>query len=149
MRPITRTITIARPPDLVARQFADVPHHERAGVHSSTAFQLLSDDDETVHYIQRSKIGPRTAEQTVHLDRRDPYHLINTFTDGPFAGSTLTFDIEAFDEEAARVTATLTPSKTALTRLLGPLLTIAIKRDLTAALDEDRQDLESGNYPNT
>ncbi|MEZ5264312.1 MAG: hypothetical protein R2755_21615 [Acidimicrobiales bacterium] len=107
MKPLLQAVEIARPADLVAAQFADVAHHERARVHRNASFELLSDGGDVLEYNQRAPIGRRVLTQRFRLDRRDPKHLVNTVLAGPLTGATLTFDIEAIDADSARVTATL------------------------------------------
>lgn len=141
MRIASRTVTIQRPLDVVARQFADVAHHEATGVHPDVRFTVV--DESTTHcdYDQVTRQGPVRMWQRLRLDRSDPMHQVHTVTDGRFAGGTLAFDLAEPAAGTTTVTATLSSPRRAL-RLLGPLL----GRELGKALEEDRADLESGTY---
>jgi len=145
-QPVSRSIIIERPAHEVAQQFCDVDHHERSGVHAGTSFHVIDQDDDHCDYEQLSRVGPSTIRQRFHLDRTDRLHQINMVTGGSFQGGTLAFDIVETGVESAEVTATLTPPRTMATRLLGPVLRRLLGRSLAAALEEDRDDLESGRY---
>ena len=146
MKPLVHAVEIARPADVVAAQFADVAYHERAAVHRSASFELLSDAGDVLEYNQRARTGRRVLTQRFRLDRRDPKHLVNTVLAGPLTGATLTFDIEAIDADSTRVTATLELGPSTVARWFGALLRRRASRDLARALLEDRDDLESGRY---
>lgn len=146
MLTVERSITIDRPADLVAAQFADVAHHERTGVHDTARFAVIEDRGDECVYEQRSRIGPRWISQTMVLDRHDPRHLVNRVTAGAFRGATLTFDVDESAPASTHVAATLRLPPSLTTRLLGPVLRRAVGRELARALDEDRDDLESGHY---
>ena len=147
MEPVVRSLVIQRPVDVVAAQFADVAHHERAAPHRKVRFTVLDEQPDEVRYRQRSRIGPAALRQTMVLDRRDPLHLVNTAHDGALVGSTLVFDIGPVGADVARVTVTLRFPSSPLARMLGPLLRPLVGRDLAAALDEDRRDLEESYEP--
>jgi hypothetical protein len=142
----SRTIRIGRDADVVAAHFADIGHHERTGVHRKAAFELVDEDGDEVRYLQRSIIGGRSIPQTMVLDRSNPRHLVNAIVDGPLAGGAVIVDIGAVDDSSSTVTATLQLPDRIGFRLIAPLLLRITGRDLQAALEEDRVDLEDGGY---
>lgn len=146
-RRVTRTIRINRPVELVAAQFGDVAHHERTGVHHKTRFKVTAEDDATVRYRQHSRVGPFTIAQDMVLDRADPRHQVNDITSGPLAGGSITFALEAADDDVTEVVATLALPNRRTTAVLAPLLLRVGGRDLAHALREDRADLEGDRYP--
>jgi hypothetical protein len=141
-----RTIRIERPAAEVRAQFADVAHHERTGVHRGSRFTLLAEAGDTCTYEQVTGRGPGRIRQRFELDRHDPAHLVNTVTDGAFRGGTLTFDIRDAGPDGSEVTATLVAPTKGVTDWLAPVLRVLLGRALVQALEEDRQDLESGAY---
>ena len=143
---VTRSVVIDRAPDHVAAQFADVGHHERTSVHRGVTFQVTAEDSDWCEYEQCSRLGPRTIRQRYRLDRRDPHHQLNTVIDGMFEGGTLAFDIAPRGPTTSEVTATLTVPSSTIAVLLGPVIRGALGRSLSAALNEDKQDLESDSY---
>ena len=142
MLAVVRTLRIERPAAEVRAQFADVAHHERSGVHRGSRFTVLADAGDTCTYEQ---VTGRMRQQ-FELDRRDPALLVNTVTEGPFRGGTLTFDIREAGPDTSEVTATLAAPTGGVTGLLAPLLRVVLGRALAKALAEDQRDLESGAY---
>jgi hypothetical protein len=143
---VSRTVTVDRSPELVRSQFADVAHHQRAGVHRGTRFRVIDESATECTYEQVTGRGPLGLRQRYHLDRRDAAHQVNTVVAGPFRGGTLRFDIAGSTPGSTVVTATLASPPTVATRLLGPFLRRALGRSLGRALAEDKVDIESGAY---
>ena len=129
------------------RQFGDVAHHERTGHHRGVTFLLDRDDGRSCHYRQETKVGHLTLRQSFVLDRDDPTHQVNRLESGTLSPGSITFDIAERGPDETEVTATLTSESTSLAaRLAAPLLRAGLGRALAQALDEDRDDLESGRY---
>lgn len=144
---VQRSITIRRPVADVQRQFADVAYHERTGHHRGVTFIVDTDDEHTCHYRQETKVGPLTLRQSFVLDHDDPAHQVNRLESGTLSPGSITFDIAERGPDETEVTATLTSESTSrAARLAAPLLRAGLGRALAQALDEDRDDLESGRY---
>lgn len=142
---VTRQITIERPSEVVRAQFADVTHHERAGVHRNVRFTVLDESPTHCEYQQVSNQGPLRIKQSMRLDRSDLDHQVNTVVAGAFRGSAIRFDVDANGPASTTVTAAV-QSPRRLHRLLKPLLGPLLARQLGKALVEDKHDLESGTY---
>ena len=145
MLEISRTVRIERPASVVAAQFGDVAHHQRAAPHRGVEFRVLSDSSQECEYEQVTRLGPVRARQRFVLERTDPGHQVNRITEGLFAGGSITFDIDD-DGPTSEVTATIRHEPRGVQRLAAPVLRRVLGRALAAALDEDRVDLESGRY---
>jgi hypothetical protein len=139
-------VTIRRPLGEVQAQFADVAYHERNGHHRSVTFSVTSESEQSCSYTQETRLGPMRLRQEFELDRSVPSHQVNALVAGAFSPGAITFDIEADGPDAAIVTATLSSKRSGLTALAAPLLKRPLTRALAKALDEDRDDLESGRY---
>jgi hypothetical protein len=140
------TITISAPADIVRRQFADLDHHARNKPHPAVTFEILEATSDHTHYRQTSRVGPLRVTQEVDLPHAQTGPLVNTITKGQFRGGTITFDIAEDATDATTVTARLNATLTGPDAILGRLARRRLTRTLTAALEEDRIDIESGNY---
>jgi hypothetical protein len=144
---ISRTVRIERPASVVAAQFGDVAHHQRAAPHRGVEFRVLSDGPQACEYEQVTRLGPIRARQRFVLERTDPGHQVNRITEGLFAGGSITFDVDVdVDGPTSEVTATLRHEPRGVQRLAAPVLRRMLGRALAAALAEDKADLESGRY---
>lgn len=140
--------TIGAEPGLVRRQFGDVAHHESTALHRGVRFEVLTDDAEACHYRQVTTVGPLRFAQEFELARTSSGPLVNTITKGQFSGGAISFLVSPTSEPGqAEVVASISAPLRGPERLLGPLLRRKVIRALSAALDEDRVDLESGSYP--
>ncbi len=144
---VDREIVIGCPGDLVTRQFGDVAHHQRTGVHRGVQFEVLEDDGQTCRYRQISRVGPLRIVQELVLDRQPDGTLVNSVTAGQFAGGSITFRVAAVDASTSRVAVRLEAPLRGVSRLASPFLRRVVRRSLGAALAEDKHDLESSNYP--
>ena len=143
---VTRSIEIARPPDVVRAQFGDVAHHAATGVHRGVTFEVIDEDDRRCTYRQVSSVGPLRLTQQLELDRTDDGPLVNRITGGQFTGGTITFTVTPTAADRSSVDAELVAPLPALLRPLAPLLRARVGRQLAAALIEDRTDLETGRF---
>lgn len=145
MMEVRKTITIRRPVDEVQAQFQDLAYHERRGHHRGVTFVVSSESEESCGYSQTSQFGQLRLRQKFRLDRDDASHQVNELVSGPFSPGSITFDI-VDSADGAIVTATLQSTRRGVTQLAAPLLRRVLTRALAQGLDEDRADLESGDY---
>lgn len=144
---IRRSVSIDAPADIVRRQFGDVAHHAATHVHRGVRFEVIDDEGGWCHYRQVTRVGPIRLTQEFDLELVDDGPLINTITRGQFEGGTISFHIEPDGTRRSTVEARLNAEVNGLAALAAPLLRRSVKRALDRALEEDRNDLESGTYP--
>lgn len=145
---VIRSVVIDRSAEIVRRQFADVAHHAQTHVHPRVAFEVLEDGDRCT-YSQRSSVGPLRLRQVFELDRTDTGPLVNRIVSGNFSGGAIVFRVEPLADHRSEVETTLTAPLPNALRPLAPLLRAVVGRQLAAALNEDRIDLEGGSYDRT
>ncbi len=145
---VSADIEIERKPDVVRRQFADVAHHERTGVHRGVRFGVIDDDGRRCRYRQLSRLGPVTLEQKLLLVRTDAGPLVNTVVAGQFSGGTISFEIQPAPDhrDHALVGARLVAEVNGARALFAPILRRSVAKALRRALEEDKLDLEEGGY---
>ncbi len=145
---VRASVVIDREPAVVRRQFADVAHHERNGVHRGVQFEVIEDKAGRCHYRQITRLGPLRLPQEILLKTSDEGLVVNTVLAGQFAGGTITFDIRPAPGSHARscVEARLVAELTGLEALFRPVLRRSVTRALSRALEEDKNDLEHGGY---
>lgn len=146
---VRRSTRIEREATIVRRQFGDVAHHERSGVHRGVRFEVLNEDAESCRYLQITHLGPLRLRQEFMLPRTDDGPLVNEVIAGQFAGGTITFTITPSPDSVAAsdVEARLNAELTGMQAPLAPILRRVIPRALATALQEDKEDLEHGGYP--
>lgn len=142
---------IAAPVDRVRAQFADLQHHIDTAVHPKLRFEPLPAREGHVRYVQEVKL--------LGLRQRDVFErrflpgggMVDTSIEGFNAGGSIS---AAFRPQArAGVLGTEVevgvrlPLPPVVGRLLRPLLEAQIRRELRAALAEDKHDLEVRGYP--
>lgn len=149
MLEVARSVEIGADPEVVRRQFGDVAHHAATGVHRDVTFEVIAEDESRCRYRQISKVGPVRLRQEFELERNDHGPLVNRIVAGPFTGGAITFEVVPQGDGAATVTARLTAPLSAPLRVLAPAMRAQVGRQLTSALQEDKQDLEGGRYPSS
>ena len=148
---IAESIRIERPLAEVQDQFADLAHHEDAAPHRGVTFRILSDSPKACEYEQVTRVGPFRSRQRFVLDRTVtgfPAEQVNRIVAGPFHGGSITFAFRA-EGGATEVVAKVRHDPGPVVRLVSPVIGRVLRRSLAAALEEDRADLESGNYEAT
>lgn len=145
---VERSVEIDRPPELVRRQFADVAHHERTAPHRGVRFDVLDDDAGVCRYRQTTRVGPLRLCQEMELVHSVEGPLVNRIVAGSLSGGEILFDVEAMPgrPNTARVTATVHAELSGVEAFARPILERRVGSALAVALEEDRADLESGNY---
>lgn len=145
---IAESVRIERPVAEVRAQFADVAHHQAVALHRGVTFRVLDDSPERCEYEQLTRVGPMRSRQRFDLDRTAAGYSaeqVNRIVEGLFHGGSITFTVLP-DGDGTSVTATVRHDPGPAARLAAPVLRRVLHRSLAAALEEDRIDLESGNY---
>jgi hypothetical protein len=146
---VDHRIWIAAPVAAVQSQFADVQHHIDANVHPKLRFELLAQEPGRARFKQAVKLLGLWQEDV--MDRRiEPDGTIRDVSiEGANKGGTLEFRFKP--EEQAGRPGTCVDIRIALPTppflgFLAPFMKKQIVRDVTEAAEQDKKDLESGNY---
>lgn len=143
---VVRSVEIERDAEVVRRQFGDVAHHAAAGLHRGVVFEVIEDDGARCHYRQVSMVGPVKLRQEMRLDRTESGPLVNQIVAGQFTGGAISFNVQSLGEGRSVVEARLTAPIPLAIRIATPILRAQVCKQLAAALDEDKADLEGGAY---
>ena len=141
------SVHIARPIDVVRRHFSDVDHHTRNPVHPDVAFTPLTDSGHERRFRKTIRILGIPVVDEVVLRRQADGSITEDSVAGPSTGMRLVSRFRADGPDLTATTLTVEMPVRGLKRLAAPLLKRFVLRRLTKALDEDRRDLESGQYP--
>ncbi|MCW5657553.1 MAG: SRPBCC family protein [Burkholderiaceae bacterium] len=141
---------IAAPVELVRAQFADLRHHIHTNVHPKLRFQVLLQEPGRARFVQEVRLlGIRQRDVFERVVRADG-SMIDTSIEGFNKGGTLEFHFhgDARDGRAGtRVDVTIRlPLPPVIGRLLRGVLCAQIRRELRAAVAEDKYDLEVRGY---
>jgi hypothetical protein len=98
------------------------------------------------HYRQTTEVGPLKIRQEMILDRSESGPLVNQIVAGQFTGGAISFDIQPRGASRSAVVARLTARVPLALRVMTPILRAQVGKQLTAALLEDKADLEQGIY---
>jgi hypothetical protein len=148
---VTHALWIAAPPRVVSAQFADLDHHIRANVHPKLRFEVLERRaGGSARYLQEVKLlGIRQRdvfERRVGADGS----IEDLSVEGFNRGGSVSFSFEPRAEAGrsgtwAQITVRL-PLPPVIGALIRPLLAAQVRRELTAAALEDKDDIERGSY---
>jgi hypothetical protein len=147
---VQHELWIAAPPATVRSQFADLDHHIRANVHPKLRFQILQRDARTARYVQEVKL--LGIKQRDVFERR--FDADGTMTDTSVEGfnkdGSLCFrfaDQRLDGKPGTHVTIRIRlPLPPVIGRLVKPLLDAQVRRELRAAANEDKNDIEMRGY---
>jgi hypothetical protein len=141
---------IAAPVELVRSQFADLQHHIRTNVHPKLRFEVLQQERHRARFVQEVRLlGIRQRDVFERVVRADG-SMLDTSIEGFNKGGTLEFHFhrDARDgRDGTRVDVTIRlPLPPVVGRLLRGVLCGQIRRELLAAVAEDKYDLEVRGY---
>jgi len=147
---VQHELWIAAPPATVRSQFADLDHHIRANVHPKLRFEILQRDAQTARYVQEVKLlGIR--QRDVFERRFEPDGtMTDTSVEGFNKDGSLRFRFAEQHEDGrigTRVTIDIKlPLPPVVGRLIKPLLDAQVRREVHAAAQEDKRDIEVRGY---
>ncbi|MBL8329896.1 MAG: SRPBCC family protein [Rubrivivax sp.] len=141
---------IDAPVQTVSAQFADLDHHIRRNVHPKLRFQVLERQPRAARFVQEvSLLGIRQRdvfERQVFADGR----IEDLSVEGFNRGGQLSFRFAPAVQGArsgTEVTITIRlPLPPVIGVLVRPLLEFQIRREVRAAAQEDKCDIERGGY---
>jgi hypothetical protein len=144
---VSASTHIARPIDVVRRHFTDVDHHVRHRVHPDVAFTPLADSGDECRFRKTIRILGIPVIDEVVLRRQADGSITEDSVAGPSTGMRLVSRFRADGPDLTATTLTVEMPLPGFKRLVAPLLRRLVLRRLIRALDEDRRDLERGQYP--
>ena len=148
---VTHREWIAAPVDTVRAQFADLDHHIRRNVHPRLRFEVL----------QRRERGARFAQEVrlLGIRQRDVFErsleadgsIEDRAVEGFNRGGTLSFRfapkvVEGHSGTEVEIAIRL-PLPPFVGAIVRPLLEAQIRREVRAASQEDKRDIEALGYP--
>jgi hypothetical protein len=142
---------IAAPIATVRAQFADLQHHIAADVHPKLRFEVLSQGPRQARYVQVVRLlGMRQRDVFEREIAADGSSMVDTSVEGFNQGGSLSFRFTPgmrFGRESTCVGVTIRLPVPRFLGLLAPLLKAQVRRELLAAVAEDKRDIEVRGYP--
>jgi hypothetical protein len=142
---VHEAIEISRPLDEVRAHFFDIEYHAARPVHPKYQFIVLSRMGDAVTYQQISR-GPFGGKDLLITSRDAAGNLSTECTEGPNTGLKVSFTFEPAKAEG-RATCNATfelPSRAP--RPLRWVIGRFLRREVRAALRQDKEDLEANAY---
>jgi len=139
--------TIRKPVDVVRRQFMDIEHHVRVGVHPKITYEVHSQTAEECRFrLETRVLGLRQVDENVLRRMPDGSVLIEVLS-GNNAGMRILHLFEPQGAGATTATLKLSIPVSGIKKLLKPLFGLGVRKTVADALEEDRRDLEERGYP--
>ena len=141
---------IAAPVHTVRSQFADLQHHIDTNVHPKLRFELLSQGRQRARFVQEVRLLGIRQRDVFEREIAADGSMTDTSIEGFNKGGSLRFRFDAESRQGrdgTRVQIDIRLPTPPLLGLLRPLLESQIRRELRAAVAEDRHDLEVRGYP--
>ncbi|WP_374566394.1 hypothetical protein [Ideonella sp.] len=134
----------------VKAQFADLEHHIHANVHPKLTFEVLHQSPRRARYVQQVRLLGIRQRDVFEREFGAGGSMTDTSVEGFNKGGSLHFEFRAETREArvgTRVTVTVRlPLPPVVGGLIRPLLESQIRKELLAAVAEDKHDLEVRGY---
>lgn len=142
---------IAAPLATVQAQFADLQHHIAADVHPRLRFEVLSQRGRRARYVQEVRLlGLKQRDVFEREIAEDGLAMVDTSVEGFNRGGSLSFRFAPArqgEADGTRVGVTIRLPVPPLLGFLSPLLRLQVRRELLAAVQEDKHDIEVRGYP--
>src|SRR5205085_1175851 len=136
---------IAAPIGTVRAQFADLQHHIDADVHPKLRFRILSQQGRRARFAQEVKLlGMRQRDVFEREIAEDGMSMVDRSVDGFNQGGSIAFRFKPGTQRGAEATQVGVTIRLPVPRFLGwlaPLLEAQVRRELLAAVREDKQDI--------
>jgi hypothetical protein len=142
---------IVAPIATVRAQFTDLQHHIAADVHPKLRFEVLSQGERQARFVQQVKLlGIRQRDVFERQVAADGMSMVDTSVEGFNQGGSLTFRFAPGTQSGREATCVGVTIRLPVPRFLGllaPLLEAQVRRELLAAVAEDKHDIEVRGYP--
>jgi hypothetical protein len=134
------------PIDVVRKQFSDFDHHIRHQVHRGVHFSILDKSNGKVRLRVESKLAglPQKDEWLVYTTSEG--HLMHEFITGMNKGGGIEVQFNPDGSDATIVEARAFLPNKGIKRLFAPVFRKALQKIGERSFEEDRVDLENGNY---
>lgn len=139
---VERQTEIARPIEVVRRQFVDMEHHSVDRVHPDLqVVNVRRVDDKCVFTGRRRVLGMLQEDEIEVTSLPDGTSRLHSVA-GSNAGLTVTQTFEAVEPQVTRVRVRVELPVRGAMKLLAPVLKLGLARDTEQALRQDKADLE-------
>ncbi len=138
---------IARPTEIVQSQFVDMAHHASTRVHASLNISNVRPQDGGCRFTGRRRVFGILQEDEFEVARGRNGNSTLRSLSGSNAGLLITQVFESMGPDRTLVRTTIEMPLRGVLKFLSSLARVGLQRDLAAALEEDRIDLEERGYP--
>lgn len=142
---------IAAPIEKVRAQFADLDHHIATDVHPKLRYEVLEQGPRHARFVQEVRLLGIRQRDVFERRIADDGGIVDTSVEGFNRGGTLAFGFTPVVQAGTggtRVAVTIRlPLPPVIGGLVKPLLERQVRRELRAAVAEDKHDLEVRGYP--
>lgn len=139
---VERQIEIARPIEVVRRQFVDMDHHCTGQVHPDLQVANLRKDGDKCTFTGRRRVLGMLHEDEIEVSVLPDGDSTLRSVAGTNAGLLVTQMFEATGLQSTRVSVKVEMPVKGAMRLLRPLVRFGLARDTENALRQDKADLE-------
>jgi hypothetical protein len=141
---------IAADPGTVRSQFADLDHHIETNVHPKLRLKVLQQSPRRARYVQEVRLLGIRQVDVFEREFGPKGSMTDTSVEGFNKGGSLHFEFRPESragQAGTSVAVTIRlPLPPVVGRLLSPLLEAQIRKELRAAVAEDKHDLEVRGY---
>jgi hypothetical protein len=138
---------IAQPADVLRRQFMDIAHHIRQGVHPGLIFKVHSQSaSETLYSLEQRVCGWRLFDE-YRSSITPSASVLGEVLSGSNAGMRTEIFFTPLDANNTHTRVHLSTPVRGIVKWIKPVYAWAVRRSLAQALAQDAQDVEAGNYP--
>jgi hypothetical protein len=144
---VKHTVWIAAPQERVRHQFADLQHHIATTVHPKLRFEVIEQSARGARFVQYVKLLGFTQRDVFVRAFPPDGSMVDTSVEGFNRGGSLRF---VFRPDGAGTAVDITirlPLPPFVGALLKPLLERQVRKEVSAAADEDKYDIEVRGYP--
>ena len=126
-------------------QALDMAHHIRANVHKELRYTILEEQASLCRVRAEARLLGMKQVDELELTANKDGSVSQRYVGGANQGLCVTFRFEPAGESSWILVTAEAPVR-GIKRILKPLLAIALRKLGEQALEEDRADLEEGNY---
>lgn len=147
---VTHEEWIKAPLPTVRAQFADLRHHIAANVHPKLRFEVLSQRERRARFIQEVRLLGIVQRDVFEREiAEDGLSMVDAAVEGFNKGGSIRYRFAAGRHDGSEATCVGVTVRLPVPRLLGWLsgvLRAQVRRELMAAVREDKHDLEVRGY---